>query len=143
MWAIGASLPRGESAHVSGGHVHHAFWHMLWLRVGRQVLPRTVVGRVSAEGDLQVFQELVHARQQRLRRMGCCLLAGNAIVHDYTVREVSRHDEVMLYDEGRLLAVHDEALDDLKSRHQSRFAKQLQTGRCDRNFTGAGVRHAV
>ena len=51
-------------------------------------------------------------RHQRLRS-GRCIDGGLAFEHDDTVGEVSGHDEVVLDDEGSLLCVQDETLDDL------------------------------
>ena len=72
-----------------------------------------VVCWVAPEGDVQVLQEQVHARQQTLRRARGRLFTGLALVHDDTVSQVGGHDEVVLHHEGRLLGVHDEALDHL------------------------------
>lgn len=44
--------------------------------------------------------------------MGCAFDAWLAVVDDHLVGEVGRHDEVVLDDEGSLLVVEDEALDD-------------------------------
>ena len=51
--------------------------------------------------------------EQGLGRPGSGVLGGRSLVHDDPVRQVSGHDEVVLHHEGRLLHVHDEALDDL------------------------------
>ena len=73
-----------------------------------------VVG-ISAEGDLKLAEELVHSTQQRLRRVGERGDRGLALEHDDPVRQVGRHDEVVLHDETGLLGVEDEPLDDLGS----------------------------
>eukprot|EP00955_Chlamydomonas_euryale_P017217 183977-Chlamydomonas_euryale.AAC.2 len=55
------------------------------------------------------------ARYAHLRRGRSGALGRLSLVHDDAVREVGRHDEVVLHDKRRLLRVHDEALDDLSS----------------------------
>ena len=73
---------------------------------------RAEIGGIAAEGDLEARQELVHAREQALRRRRRRVDGGLALKHNDTVREVRRHDEIVLDDESGLLGVHDEALDD-------------------------------
>jgi len=75
--------------------------------------PWAVVGGVAAEGDLQLLEELVHAREEGLGAVGRGVNAGLALVHYDAVCEVGGHDEVVLHDESGLLGVHDEALDHL------------------------------
>mmetsp|Transcript_42404 Transcript_42404/g.99326 ORF Transcript_42404/g.99326 Transcript_42404/m.99326 type:complete len:433 (-) Transcript_42404:835-2133(-) len=74
---------------------------------------RPVVLGVAAVRDLEGPEELVHAGEQRLRRRGRARDRRHAFVDDDAVGEVGGHDEVVLDDEGRLLRVHDEALDHL------------------------------
>lgn len=54
--------------------------------------PWPVVGRVSAESNVERLQELVHTGQQTLGWPRVGLDTWLAIVHDYTVGEVSSHD---------------------------------------------------
>lgn len=42
---------------------------------------------------------------------------GLSVVDDDSVRQVGGHDEVVLHDEGRLLGVQDEPLDQLRARN--------------------------
>mmetsp|Transcript_9373 Transcript_9373/g.28171 ORF Transcript_9373/g.28171 Transcript_9373/m.28171 type:complete len:354 (+) Transcript_9373:2157-3218(+) len=72
-----------------------------------------VVGGIPPEGDVQVLQECIHASEEGLRGMGSGILGGCAIIHNHTVCKVGSHDEIVLHDECRLLAVHDESLDHL------------------------------
>ena len=81
------------------------------LRVGL-VDTRTEVGRVTTESDVQVLQEAVAAREQRLGLVGVRVDTGLAVKDNDTVCKVGGHDEIVLDDEGGLLSVHDEALDD-------------------------------
>ncbi len=76
------------------------------------------------------LEELVHAREQRLRRGGRALHAWLSRVDDDAVREVGGHDEVVLHDEGRLLRVQDEALDDLR-RHDALLGVEVGRGLVD------------
>ena len=91
---------------------------------------RTVVRRVAAESNLKGRKEFVHASHQRLwsappesvhlqlvkcqknvRRCGC-RNGGLTLKHDDTVSKISCHDEIVLNDEGGLLSVENEPLDD-------------------------------
>lgn len=87
--------------------------HLLLLVHLRLVLvdSRSVAVRVTAEGDVEVLEELVAAGEERLGGVGAGVDGGLAVEDDDAVGEVGRHDEVVLDDEGGLLAVHDEALD--------------------------------
>lgn len=73
---------------------------------------RAVVDGVASEGDVQVLEEGVATRQERLWRVGVRLDTRLAVEDDDTVGEVSSHDEIVLDDKRGLLGVHDEALDD-------------------------------
>ena len=89
---------------------------LLLAVLGRLSLVDTwpVVGGISSEGDVQGLQEGIHACQQALRLPGCSSSTGLTIVHNDSVCKVCGHDEIVLYNECCLLAVHDEALDDLQ-----------------------------
>jgi len=67
--------------------------------------------RVAAEGDVQVFEKLVAAREQALWRVSFSIHGGLPIEYDDSICEIRGHDEVVLDDEGSLLSVHDETLD--------------------------------
>ena len=84
------------------------------LENNKSCLPE-VVG-VPPECDFELLEELVHPREQRLRRAGLGGDGGGALEHDHAVREVRGHDEVVLNDEPGLLGVEDEALDHLGSK---------------------------
>lgn len=71
-----------------------------------------VVGGVTAEGDVQVLQEGVATGEERLGLIGMRIDTGLAVEDDDTVGQIGSHDEIVLHDEGRLLGVHDEPLDD-------------------------------
>lgn len=88
--------------------------HLLFLVELRSVLvdARAVVGGVTTEGDVEVLQEGVAAGEERLGLVGVRVDTGLAVKDDDTVGEISGHDEIVLDDEGRLLGVHDESLDD-------------------------------
>lgn len=91
---------------------------------------RAEVAGVAAEGDLEHAQELVHAVDEALRRVGHAVDAGLALVDDHLVRQVGRHDEVVLHDERRLLVVDDEALQHPRADH-SLLAVQVGRGLVD------------
>mmetsp|Transcript_18269 Transcript_18269/g.35312 ORF Transcript_18269/g.35312 Transcript_18269/m.35312 type:complete len:219 (+) Transcript_18269:103-759(+) len=74
---------------------------------------RPVVRGVPSEGDGEVVEEHVHTRKQGLRRVRHAVHRGGALVHNDAVRQVRRHDEIVLHNERRLLRVHDEPLDGL------------------------------
>ena len=67
---------------------------------------------VATERDVQVLEEAVTAREEGFRCICASFLGGLAVEDDDPVGEVGRHYEVVLDDEGGLLCVHDEALDD-------------------------------
>lgn len=71
--------------------------------------------RIASECDIQTLEKLVASGQQRLR--GVCLgLDGRLpLENDDTISKICGHDKVMLDDEGGLLGVHDESLDDTGS----------------------------
>lgn len=72
---------------------------------------RSVRVRVAAEGDVQVLEELVAAREQALWRVSSSIHGRLPIEYDDSICEIRGHDEVVLDDEGSLLSVHDETLD--------------------------------
>jgi hypothetical protein len=67
---------------------------------------------VTAESDVQVLQEGIATSEKRLRLVGASIDSRLAVKDNDTISEVSGHDEIVLDDEGSLLGVHDEALDD-------------------------------
>ena len=69
------------------------------------------VGGVAAEGDVQVLQEGVATGEQRLGLVGVRVDTRLTVKHNDAVGKVGGHDEIVLDDEGRLLGVHDEPLD--------------------------------
>lgn len=71
--------------------------------------PGAEVVRVSPEGNAQQFEELVHAVEQRLRRVRGGVGRGGALEHDDAVRQVCGHDEVVLDHEACPLGVQDES----------------------------------
>jgi len=81
------------------------------LRVGL-VNARAEVGRVAAEGDVQILQELVAASEKRLGLVSMSVDTRLAIKDDNAIGEVRGHDKIVLDDESSLLGVHDESLDD-------------------------------
>jgi hypothetical protein len=72
----------------------------------------TVAVGVTAEGDVEILEELVAACEEGLGRVGAGVDGRLAIEDNDAVGKVGRHDEIVLDDEGGFLAVHDEALDD-------------------------------
>ncbi len=70
------------------------------------------VGRVTTEGDVEVLQEGVTASKQRLGLVGVSINTRLAVKDNDLVSEIGSHDEIVLDDEGGLLGVHDESLDD-------------------------------
>lgn len=70
--------------------------------------PRSEVVRISPEGDTEQFQELVHAVEQRLRRVRRRGGGGRALEHDHAVRQIRRHDEIVLYYEACAFCVENE-----------------------------------
>jgi len=75
----------------------------------------TEVLRVTAEGDIEAFEERIHAGKEALRSAGLSLDGRLSFKYNNPVGQVGGHDEVVLDDEGGLLGVHDEAFDDLTS----------------------------
>lgn len=72
----------------------------------------TPVGGVTTKGDVELFEELVHASKQRLGRMSSALDGRHTVVVDDLVCQIGGHDEVVLHHKGSLAGVHDEAFDD-------------------------------
>ena len=80
---------------------------------GEQGLGRSSSGALGRHG-LSLLKFYVRlTSQQGLGRSSSCALGRYALVHNDPVCQVGGHDEVVLHHEGRLLHVHDEALDDL------------------------------
>ena len=73
---------------------------------------RSVVGRITTEGDVEVLQEGVAAGEEGLGLVGMRVDTGLTVKDNDTVGEIGSHDEIVLDDEGRLLGVHDVSLDD-------------------------------
>merc|ERR1719336_604395 len=86
-----------------------------------------VIVRVSPECDLQLLEELVHAREQGLGRVGSGLHTGAALEHYHPVCQVGGHDEIVLDNEASLLSVQDEPLNHL-GRHQPLLRVQVGAG---------------
>lgn len=72
---------------------------------------RAVVAGVATEGNVQILEEGVAARQERLWLVGVSVKTRLSVEDNDPVGEVSGHDEVVLDDKCGLLGVHDEALD--------------------------------
>jgi len=75
---------------------------------------RAVGAGVAAEGDIQSLEELVAACEQRLGRLCARVNGWLTVEDDNAVGKISGHDEIVLDDEGSLLGVHDETLDDTR-----------------------------
>lgn len=90
--------------------------HLLILVELRALLvdTRAEVGRIATEGDVKVLEELVAAGQERLGLVGVGIDTRLAIEDNDAVGKVSGHDEIVLDNEGGLLGVHDETLDDAR-----------------------------
>ena len=71
---------------------------------------------VSPERYLQVLEELVQAREKRLRRRSIGFDGRLAGKDDYSVRKVRGKQEIVLDDECRFARVHNEAVDDAERR---------------------------
>jgi hypothetical protein len=74
----------------------------------------TVVGRVTAESDVEVLQEGVAASEKRLGLVGMSINTRLSIKDNDSVSEIGGHDEIVLDDESSLLGVHDESLDNTR-----------------------------
>ena len=75
---------------------------------------RAVGAGVAAEGNIKGFEELVAASEQRLGCLRTRVDRGLTVEDDDAVGKVGGHDEIVLDDEGGLLGVHDETLDDAR-----------------------------
>ncbi len=74
-----------------------------------------VVGWITTEGNIKVLQELVAATEEGLWSAGVRVNTWLTVENNDTVSQVGGHDEIVLNDEGSLLGVHDESLDDTGS----------------------------
>lgn len=74
-----------------------------------------VIAGIATESDVEVLEESVAASQQRFGLVGMGVDTGLAVKDNDSVGKVGGHDEIVLDNEGRLLSVHDEALDDARS----------------------------
>ena len=84
---------------------------MLHERAKRRLqVPRSVVRRVTSEGDLKRFQEFVHSFQQTDRRIGSGLYTRLAFENDDHISKISSHDEIVLHHEGGFLCVENETI---------------------------------
>lgn len=72
----------------------------------------SVVAGVASESNVQILEEGVAARQEGLWLVGVGVNTRLSVEDNDPVGEVSGHNEVVLDDEGGLLGVHNEALDD-------------------------------
>ena len=87
---------------------------LLFLILLRMMLVDTspeVVG-VTSERDIHHLKEPVHSANHAFRGSALRFLGWYAAEHDDLVCEVSRHDEIVLYNEGSLLLRHNPALHD-------------------------------
>lgn len=73
---------------------------------------RAVAVGVTTESHVQALQEAVATGDQGLRGLGASIDGGLSVEDNDTVSQVGGHDEIVLDDEGSLLGVHDETLDD-------------------------------
>ena len=73
---------------------------------------RSVRVRITAEGDIQILQELVTAGKERLGRVGARIDSWLTVEDNDTVGKISGHDEIVLDDKSSFLSVHDETFDD-------------------------------
>lgn len=73
---------------------------------------RPVTVWVTTESDVEILQKLVAAGEERFGLVGTRIDRGLAVEDNDAIGKVGRHDEIVLDDEGCLLGVHDEALDD-------------------------------
>ena len=73
--------------------------------------PGPEVGHIPPEGDPQHVQKFVHPVHQPLRRASLALDSGLPFVYYHLVGQVSSHDEVVFYNEGRFLIVENEPLE--------------------------------
>lgn len=81
---------------------------------------RTVTVGITTEGDIKVPQESVATSDQGLGGIGMCVNRRLAVKDNDTVGEIGGHDEIVLDNEGGLLGVHDETLDNSGS-HDTLF----------------------
>lgn len=72
------------------------------------------VGRISAEGNLKMLQEFVHASQERLRSASFGVDTRSSIEDNDTVSQICGHDEIVLHNESSLFGMQNEPLDHLK-----------------------------
>ena len=90
----------------------------LLLRIQLTVVlvdPRPIAIGIPPECDIQILQKLIAARQQTFGCIGSGINRRLTIKDNDAICQISRHDEIMLNDEGSLLGVHDEAFDDAGS----------------------------
>lgn len=73
---------------------------------------RAVVDRITAEGNVEVLEELVAASEEGLWGVSVSVKAWLAVKDNDTISKVSCHDEIVLDNKSCSLGVHDEALDD-------------------------------
>lgn len=86
---------------------------LLLVKLGVELVDTwTVRVGVTSEGDIQALQELVASGEQRLWLLSTRLDGWLTVKDNDTVGKVGGHDEIVLDDEGGLLRVHDETLDD-------------------------------
>lgn len=67
--------------------------------------------RVTAERNVEIFQEAVAASEEALWLVGASVYGGLPIEDHDTVCEVCSHNEIVLDYESCLLGMHNEALD--------------------------------
>ena len=73
---------------------------------------RSVVGRVSSEGDIHKGQEFIHSIDQILWSVSHTIRSRGSFINNDLIGEISCHDEIMLHDEGCLFGIQDISFDD-------------------------------
>src|SRR4051812_7977469 len=95
----------------------------------------TVAVGVTTESHVEALQEAVATGDQRLGRLSASINGGLTVEDNDTISQVGGHDEIVLNDEGGLLGVHNETLDDTGSNNtllrvqvRRRLVNQVQVG---------------
>ena len=68
--------------------------------------------RIAAECNVEVLEEAVAASEKALGFAGPGLYGWLSVKDDDAVGKICGHDEIVLYDEGCLLGMHDESFND-------------------------------
>ncbi len=104
---------------------------MLVLLRGILVNPGPVVRWITSKRNLHETQELVHARNKRLRLGAVGVNTGVSIEADDLVGHVGSHNEIVLYDEGGRLGDQDPALH-YACRNNTLFGVEVSRGLVDK-----------